>query len=125
MGWALGPFPSPLGGGRGHAVTGLGLGVALVEVHGRLPLQLVPAAEHRGMYTIFKHMQNIYIHTRMWLYKHMQNIYTHTRMWLYKHMQNIYIHTRMWLYKHMQNIYTHTRMWLYKHMQRANTLQFC
>ena len=52
MGWPLVPFPSPLGGGRGHAVTGLGLGVALVEVHGHFPHQLALAAEHRGMYTI-------------------------------------------------------------------------
>ena len=60
MGWALAFFPSPLGGGRGHAVAGLGLDVALVEVHAHLSLQLAPAAVHRGMHTNLNTCKNIY-----------------------------------------------------------------
>ena len=60
MGWALALFPSPTGGSRGHAVAGLGLDVALVEVHARLPLQLAPAAVHRGMHTNLNTCKNRY-----------------------------------------------------------------
>ena len=108
--------PSPWCGDRGHAVAGLGLDMALIEVH-PLPLQLLLAADRIGIH-YYTYTTLTQIHTCINTYTHMHthihtHAYTHTHTHAYIHTHTC-IHT--YTYTCIPYTHTHTCIHTYTHM---------